>query len=171
MQQQATPTASHRSSATPLRNNIYVEHVCLCIQLLFFKFNYISQVDAATSPVLQRNSLHTTPNRNQISSDNVCDTTSNSIDSTPPNVNAAHGMCVCVDITHTNIYFPVAATSSMDDTWERMSVCSEISLACLQDRIVQMQETHFSTTEELQVLLLLYSIYLFLHFSRLHWPS
>lgn len=32
-------------------------------------------------------------------------------------------------------------------------MCSEASLACLQDRIVQMQETHFSTTEELQATL------------------
>ncbi len=30
---------------------------------------------------------------------------------------------------------------------------SEVSVACLQDRIIQMEETHYSTSEELQATL------------------
>lgn len=37
--------------------------------------------------------------------------------------------------------------------WDRQSTSSEISVACLQDRIVQMEETHYSTNEELQATL------------------
>uniref|UniRef100_A0A914W4A3 Calponin-homology (CH) domain-containing protein n=1 Tax=Plectus sambesii TaxID=2011161 RepID=A0A914W4A3_9BILA len=37
--------------------------------------------------------------------------------------------------------------------WDRQSCSSEISFACLQDRIVQMEETHYCTTEELQATL------------------
>ncbi len=47
--------------------------------------------------------------------------------------------------------FSACAAREIED--DRVSVCSEVSLACLQDRIVQMQDAHFSTTEELQATL------------------
>ena len=34
---------------------------------------------------------------------------------------------------------------------------SEVSVACLQDRIIQMEETHYSTSEELQATLQVYT--------------
>ena len=42
--------------------------------------------------------------------------------------------------------------------WDRLSNkssdgMSEVSVACLQDRIIQMEETHYSTSEELQATL------------------
>ncbi len=37
--------------------------------------------------------------------------------------------------------------------WDRQSCSSEMSVICLQDRIVQMEETHHCTTEELQATL------------------
>uniref|UniRef100_A0A915L6Z3 Uncharacterized protein n=1 Tax=Romanomermis culicivorax TaxID=13658 RepID=A0A915L6Z3_ROMCU len=43
-------------------------------------------------------------------------------------------------------------TKQQNLDWDRQSTGSEISLACLQDRIVQMEETHYSTNEELQKL-------------------
>ena len=46
---------------------------------------------------------------------------------------------------------------SVDTNWDRQSnksdALSEISVACLQDRISQMEETHYSTNEELQATL------------------
>lgn len=44
-----------------------------------------------------------------------------------------------------------AGTTTPD--WDKQSLCSEVSVACLQDRIMQMQETHYSTNEELQATL------------------
>jgi hypothetical protein len=41
------------------------------------------------------------------------------------------------------------ARSSTPD-WDKRSSSSEVSVACLQDRILQMEETHYSTNEELQ---------------------
>ncbi|XP_011501718.1 PREDICTED: cytospin-A isoform X2 [Ceratosolen solmsi marchali] len=37
--------------------------------------------------------------------------------------------------------------------WDKRSSSSEVSVACLQDRILQMEETHYSTNEELQATL------------------
>ncbi|XP_058821269.1 cytospin-A-like isoform X7 [Topomyia yanbarensis] len=37
--------------------------------------------------------------------------------------------------------------------WDRQSSSSEIAVACLQDKITQMEETHYSTNEELQATL------------------
>lgn len=37
--------------------------------------------------------------------------------------------------------------------WDKHSSSSEISVACLQDKIIQMEETHYSTNEELQATL------------------
>lgn len=34
--------------------------------------------------------------------------------------------------------------------WDKRSSVSEVSVTCLQDRILQMEETHYSTNEELQ---------------------
>lgn len=42
-----------------------------------------------------------------------------------------------------------AARSATPD-WDKRSSGSEVSVACLQDRILQMEETHYSTNEELQ---------------------
>ena len=44
---------------------------------------------------------------------------------------------------------------SLENNWDKMSnkssdAMSEVSVACLQDRILQMEETHYSTNEELQ---------------------
>jgi len=44
-----------------------------------------------------------------------------------------------------------ATSTAKSGDWDRQSTGSEVSLACLQDRIVQMEETHYSTNEELQV--------------------
>ena len=41
------------------------------------------------------------------------------------------------------------ATSTTPD-WDKRSTSSEVSVACLQDKILQMEETHYSTHEELQ---------------------
>lgn len=41
--------------------------------------------------------------------------------------------------------------SSME--WDKHSSSSEVSVACLQDKIIQMEETHYSTNEELQATL------------------
>ena len=48
--------------------------------------------------------------------------------------------------------------SSPHSNWDRLSNkssdgMSEVSVACLQDRINQMEETHYSTSEELQATL------------------
>ena len=48
--------------------------------------------------------------------------------------------------------------SSPYSNWDRLSNkssdgMSEVSVACLQDRINQMEETHYSTSEELQATL------------------
>ncbi|XP_025418913.1 cytospin-A isoform X2 [Sipha flava] len=51
---------------------------------------------------------------------------------------------------------PNSASQELLDTqdWDKnSSSVSEVSLACLQDRIVQMEETHYSTNEELQATL------------------
>lgn len=37
--------------------------------------------------------------------------------------------------------------------WDKQSSSSEVSVACLQDKIIQMEETHYSTNEELQATL------------------
>lgn len=37
--------------------------------------------------------------------------------------------------------------------WDKHSSSSEVSVACLQDKIIQMEETHYSTNEELQATL------------------
>jgi len=48
---------------------------------------------------------------------------------------------------------------SLECQWEKASNkssdggTSEVSVACLQDRILQMEETHYSTNEELQATL------------------
>ena len=47
---------------------------------------------------------------------------------------------------------------SSNSNWDRLSNkssdgMSEVSVACLQDRIIQMEETHYSTSEELQATL------------------
>lgn len=53
----------------------------------------------------------------------------------------------------------LTAASSLDNNWDRQSTkssdggMSEVSVACLQDRILQMEETHYSTNEELQATL------------------
>jgi DNA repair exonuclease SbcCD ATPase subunit len=51
-----------------------------------------------------------------------------------------------------------ASALSMDPNWDKHSnkssdAMSEVSVACLQDRILQMEETHYSTNEELQATL------------------
>ncbi|VVC44269.1 Calponin homology domain [Cinara cedri] len=51
---------------------------------------------------------------------------------------------------------PNSASQELLDThdWDKnSSSVSEVSLACLQDRIIQMEETHYSTNEELQATL------------------
>ncbi|XP_050544018.1 cytospin-A-like isoform X2 [Daktulosphaira vitifoliae] len=52
---------------------------------------------------------------------------------------------------------PISASQDLLDThdWDKHSnsSVSEVSLACLQDRIIQMEETHYSTNEELQATL------------------
>lgn len=49
---------------------------------------------------------------------------------------------------------PQGATAALHD-WDKASTSSvsEMSVACLQDRIMQMEETHYSTNEELQATL------------------
>eukprot|EP00914_Ancora_sagittata_P000871 GHVO01002296.1.p1 GENE.GHVO01002296.1~~GHVO01002296.1.p1 ORF type:complete len:1070 (-),score=175.65 GHVO01002296.1:379-3588(-) len=54
--------------------------------------------------------------------------------------------------------YPATTSLSMDNNWDKQSNkssdgMSEISVACLQDRILQMEETHYSTHEELQATL------------------
>lgn len=41
-------------------------------------------------------------------------------------------------------------TPCVTPDWDKNSSSSEISVACLQDKIIQMEETHYSTNEELQ---------------------
>lgn len=43
--------------------------------------------------------------------------------------------------------------SSLTPDWDKHSSSSEMSVACLQDKIIQMEETHYSTNEELQATL------------------
>lgn len=45
------------------------------------------------------------------------------------------------------------ATPCLTPDWDKHSSSSEISVACLQDKIIQMEETHYSTNEELQATL------------------
>ncbi|KAM7349968.1 sperm antigen with calponin homology and coiled-coil domains split discs isoform 2-T4 [Cochliomyia hominivorax] len=44
-------------------------------------------------------------------------------------------------------------TPCLTPDWDKHSSSSEISVACLQDKIIQMEETHYSTNEELQATL------------------
>ncbi|XP_067635848.1 cytospin-A isoform X2 [Eurosta solidaginis] len=46
-----------------------------------------------------------------------------------------------------------AGTPCLTPDWDKHSLSSEISVACLQDKIIQMEETHYSTNEELQATL------------------
>lgn len=41
----------------------------------------------------------------------------------------------------------------MSPDWDKQSSSSEVSVACLQDKLIQMEETHYSTNEELQATL------------------
>ncbi|XP_034103360.1 cytospin-A isoform X2 [Drosophila albomicans] len=58
-----------------------------------------------------------------------------------------------------SIALPTANEATNDGTpcltpdWDKHSSSSEISVACLQDKIIQMEETHYSTNEELQATL------------------
>uniref|UniRef100_U5EFR0 Putative paramyosin n=1 Tax=Corethrella appendiculata TaxID=1370023 RepID=U5EFR0_9DIPT len=45
------------------------------------------------------------------------------------------------------------STPCMTPDWDKQSSSSEIAVACLQDKIIQMEETHYSTNEELQATL------------------
>lgn len=45
------------------------------------------------------------------------------------------------------------ADSTQCNDWDKHSSSSEVSVACLQDKIIQMEETHYSTNEELQATL------------------
>ncbi|XP_055389161.1 putative mediator of RNA polymerase II transcription subunit 26 isoform X2 [Condylostylus longicornis] len=47
----------------------------------------------------------------------------------------------------------VDGTPCVTPDWDKNSSSSEISVACLQDKIIQMEETHYSTNEELQATL------------------
>lgn len=51
-----------------------------------------------------------------------------------------------------NINTPQDSAQCTTPDWDKhsSSSISEISVACLQDRILQMEETHYSTNEELQ---------------------
>ncbi|XP_053680485.1 cytospin-A [Anopheles nili] len=44
-------------------------------------------------------------------------------------------------------------TPCVTPDWDKQSSSSEIAVACLQDKIIQMEETHYSTNEELQATL------------------
>lgn len=62
---------------------------------------------------------------------------------------------------HSSAPASIALPSSMDvdgtpcvtPDWDKQSSSSEIAVACLQDKITQMEETHYSTNEELQATL------------------
>ncbi|XP_033211830.1 cytospin-A isoform X1 [Belonocnema kinseyi] len=45
---------------------------------------------------------------------------------------------------------PREKTENTGPEWDKRSSVSEVSVTCLQDRILQMEETHYSTNEELQ---------------------
>jgi chromosome segregation ATPase len=45
------------------------------------------------------------------------------------------------------------ASGATTPDWDKQSSSSEVSVACLQDKIIQMEETHHSTNEELQATL------------------
>lgn len=47
----------------------------------------------------------------------------------------------------------VDGTPCMTPEWDKQSSSSEVSVACLQDKIIQMEESHYSTNEELQATL------------------
>lgn len=47
----------------------------------------------------------------------------------------------------------VEGTPCVTPDWDKQSSSSEIAVACLQDKITQMEETHYSTNEELQATL------------------
>ncbi|XP_061497463.1 cytospin-A isoform X1 [Anopheles gambiae] len=44
-------------------------------------------------------------------------------------------------------------TPCVTPDWDKQSSSSEVAVACLQDKIIQMEETHYSTNEELQATL------------------
>ncbi|KAJ9594516.1 hypothetical protein L9F63_014053, partial [Diploptera punctata] len=56
---------------------------------------------------------------------------------------------------HSNAMAELPDTSCSTPDWDKQSSSSlsEVSVACLQDRIMQMEETHYSTNEELQATL------------------
>ncbi|XP_074643646.1 catenin alpha-2-like [Tubulanus polymorphus] len=65
---------------------------------------------------------------------------------------------VSVDLTCVTPEHPSSLSFDNNSCWERQSnksldALSEVSVACLQDRISQMEETHYSTSEELQATL------------------
>lgn len=47
----------------------------------------------------------------------------------------------------------VDGTPCVTPEWDKQSSSSEVSVACLQDKIIQMEESHYSTNEELQATL------------------
>lgn len=54
------------------------------------------------------------------------------------------------------LLFQFVSNSEAEGThtdWDKQSSSSEVSVACLQDKIIQMEETHYSTNEELQATL------------------
>ncbi|XP_052869282.1 cytospin-A [Anopheles cruzii] len=48
---------------------------------------------------------------------------------------------------------PEGGTPCVTPDWDKQSSSSEVAVACLQDKIIQMEETHYSTNEELQATL------------------
>ncbi|KAL4121264.1 hypothetical protein QTP88_013811 [Uroleucon formosanum] len=85
-------------------------------------------------------------------------------------IESAHNVLPCASISNNkvddrrrypssapaSIAPPNSASQELLDThdWDKnSSSVSEVSLACLQDRIIQMEETHYSTNEELQATL------------------
>lgn len=62
-----------------------------------------------------------------------------------------------IKLTLTDILFQFVTNNEAEGTpcndWDKQSSSSEVSVACLQDKIIQMEETHYSTNEELQATL------------------
>ncbi|XP_046386445.1 cytospin-A-like [Ischnura elegans] len=80
---------------------------------------------------------------------------SNSGQALSTNSGEAMGCCGCDGSGGGPCATPVENTLCPTQEWDKQSSSSlsEVSVACLQDRILQMEETHYSTNEELQATL------------------
>lgn len=72
------------------------------------------------------------------------------LDAARPQHTAPASIIIHPEVCCTPTNVPREKTENTGPEWDKRSSVSEVSVTCLQDRILQMEETHYSTNEELQ---------------------